>query len=278
MNPLAELELDEVTLNKARALIKQWAGISLGSDKRALIYSRLAPLVRTTQSGAFKRFIERVERGEIAQESFVNALTTNVTSFFREPHHFESLKGLLTQRIAQRARRLRVWSAACSSGEEPASIVIAALEVPGVATSDFKVLATDLDSKVLETAARGRYSSERLSEVPERLRRRYFGPCETTAQVQLRDEVLRRVTFRRLNLLEALPPKGPFDAIFCRNVLIYFDEPTRRDVVGRLAELLGQGGLLFLGHSESLMADQKMLKSKGQTTFERVVAPRSRVS
>jgi len=187
-----------------------------------------------------------------------NAITTNLTSFFREPHHFQYLRDHILAPLAatgRNGRRIRIWSAGCSTGEEPYSIAMTVLEaLPDPGRWDVRILATDLDSEVLERARRGIYPAERMSSLsPERLQR-FFIERQDASGVsrQIAPEVAALVTFKQLNLIHALPMRGPLDAVFCRNVVIYFDKETQRELFARIARLQRPGDLLFLGHSESL--------------------------
>ena len=205
-----------------------------------------------------------------------NAITTNLTSFFREPHHFQYLRDhLLAPIIAARRgeRRLRIWSAGCSTGEEPYSIAMTLLEtLPDPDRWDVRILATDLDSEVLARARRGMYPAERTATVsPERLRRFFIECPEATGSWrQIAPEVAALVTFKPLNLIHALPMRGPLDAIFCRNVVIYFDKDTQRELFTRMARLQRPGDLLFLGHSESLFKVCDSYALIGKTIHRRV--------
>jgi chemotaxis protein methyltransferase CheR len=260
---------------RVRRLIHGRAGIALTACKRDLVYSRLSRRLRVTGHACFGDYLDALEHGADTDEwqAFVNALTTNLTSFFREPHHFERLRELLTQQ--PRGSRILLWSSAASTGEEPYSMAIAAAEAFGTLSPPVSILATDIDTNVLATAERGVYSLERVSGVNKTQLQRYFrrGVGANEGQCRVVDELRRLISFRPLNLLESKwPLRGPFTAIFCRNVMIYFDKPTQRRLLERFVPLLDDGGVLFLGHSESLWEASQMLVSEGRTAYRRVTA------
>ncbi|MFZ5444061.1 MAG: CheR family methyltransferase [Myxococcota bacterium] len=265
-------DLDDRDFNRARELIRRFAGISLADSKKALVHGRLASRVRSLGITT-AAYLQKVEDDAAEREQFINALTTNVTDFFREKHHFEALRQHLVPRLlrSRPSRRLRIWSAGCSSGEEPYTIAMTlrSCEIP--AGWDVKILATDLDSNILARAASGIYPLARVEPVPEAERRRFFllGKGEQAGQARVADELRSLVTFRQLNLMEPWPFKGPMDVIFCRNVMIYFDDATRRRLVDRFVQMLAPDGVLMLGHSESLMGAHPQLTSAGRTIFEK---------
>jgi chemotaxis protein methyltransferase CheR len=204
-----------------------------------------------------------------------NAITTNLTAFFREPHHFEYLREqVLAPLIANSSasRRLRIWSAGCSTGEEPYSIAMTVLEtLPDLRRWDVRILATDLDSDVLERGRRGIYVEERLKNLSAQRRARFFteqhGRDGTSFEAS--DELKSLITFKQLNLMHPLPMRGPLEAIFCRNVVIYFDKDTQRELFARIAQLQRPGNLLFLGHSESLFKVTEEYSLIGKTVYRR---------
>ena len=265
------------------AFVRRQTGIALNETKRPLVCARLRKRLRHYGYVRLQQYYDHLTERDPAGEELVrmvNALTTNKTDFFREPHHFARLRTSVRGRgaAANGGRRLRIWSAGCSSGEEAYSIAFTVLdELPDVAEWDVRILASDIDTDVLAQAEHGVYLAERLAGVPAQLRERYFlrgrGPSE--GLVRVRPEVRRLVTFRRINLRdESWPIRTAFDAIFCRNVLIYFDGQTRRELAGRFVDLLGQPGFLFLGHSESLVAGNLNVESFGPTAYRKVEAPR----
>ena len=254
-------------------------GISLSSSKRELVYGRLAKRLRALGLKSYKQYCERLKDGDEEELThFINAITTNVTSFFRENHHFEFLEQNLLPNLIKKQNgvnqpRLRLWSAGCSSGEEPYSIAMVLQESnPEIRRWDAKILATDLDSNILDIASRGTYPLQRIQGVSLGRRKRWFslgfGSNEGTCKVG--PDIRQLVTFRQLNLTEEWPMRGPFDAIFCRNVTIYFDKPTRIRLLNRFANLLSDGGHLFVGHSESLFGLTDRFRSVGRTIHQKV--------
>ncbi|MGH8201608.1 MAG: CheR family methyltransferase [Steroidobacteraceae bacterium] len=255
---LREFAFGEEDFQALRLLVKSLTGIHLSNQKRELVYGRLTRRLRALQLRSFAEYREQLQGNVQELAELCNAITTNLTSFFREPHHFQYLRDhALAPLAADRTgrRRLRIWSAGCSTGEEPYSIAMSVLEtLPDRDRWDVRILATDLDSEVLARARRGVYPLERMTTVsPERLQR-FFIEREEAGGIcrQIAPEVAALVTFRQLNLIHPLPMRGPLDAIFCRNVVIYFDKETQRELFARIARLQRPGDLLFLGHSESL--------------------------
>jgi chemotaxis protein methyltransferase CheR len=259
-----------------RKLVKELTGINLSDQKRELVYGRLARRLRALRLRTFAEYRELLASdGGVEISEFCNAITTNLTSFFREGHHFEYLREhVLQAHAANRSstRRLRIWSAGCSTGEEPYSLAMTVLEtLPDLRGWDIKILATDLDSDVLAKAQRGVYTIERMRNMaPQRLQRFFVekrdrsGPC-----YEVIPELMSLITFKQLNLMHPLPMKGPLDAIFCRNVVIYFDKDTQRELFARVAQLQRQGNLLFLGHSESLFKVSESYTPIGKTIYRR---------
>lgn len=259
-----------------RKLVKELTGINLSDQKRELVYGRLARRLRALHLRTFadyRTFLASDGGKEIIE--LCNAITTNLTSFFREAHHFDYLREQLLQaRAADRhgSRRVRIWSAGCSSGEEAYSLAMTVVEaIPDLRSWDIKILATDLDSDVLARAQRGVYPADRVRTLrPQRLARFFVeergrdGPCYAVAP-----ELGALITFRHLNLMHPLPMKGPLDAIFCRNVVIYFDKDTQRELFARIARLQRPGDLLFLGHSESLFKVCESYTPIGKTVYRR---------
>lgn len=249
-------------------LIYQRAGISLNAQKRQMIYSRLSRRLRELGMRKFSdylRFLEADPRSH-EWELFTNALTTNLTAFFREPHHFP----LLADHIRQSQQPVSVWCSAASTGEEPYSIAMTLIETLGSRASACSVMATDIDTQVLTKAVDGVFTLEQASKLsPERLKRFFLRGTGTQAgKVRIRPEVAAMVTFSQLNLLDpAWQLKGLFDAIFCRNVMIYFDKPTQEKLLQRFASQMKPQALLFAGHSESFTFAQQALRLRGQTVY-----------
>lgn len=264
-----EFSYTAADFERVRQLIHRRAGISLGEQKQEMVYSRLAPRLRARGVAGFRGYLALLEAGDEAEwEAFTNALTTNLTSFFREPHHFEVLAE--HARAWARTHRCRIWCAAAASGEEPYSIAMTLAETFTSWTPPVEIVATDLDTAVLAQAERGRYARERLQKLSDERMRRHFVRNESGAAgaASIRPELRALVRFQRLNLLDpAWPLSGLFDAIFCRNVLIYFDRATQRRIVERFAPLLQPDGLLFVGHSEGLYHCADLFQPLGRTVY-----------
>ncbi|MBZ4193261.1 MAG: protein-glutamate O-methyltransferase CheR [Candidatus Contendobacter sp.] len=273
-----EFEFSDQDFQRIRRIINEAAGISLADGKRELVYSRLSRLLRQRGLRRFGDYCDLLEAGggtAADMGEFVNALTTNLTSFFRESHHFEFLsKELIPALIRERSfsnRRIRIWSAGCSTGEEPYSIAMVLRESLPAVGWDVKILATDLDSNVLATAERGVYEWNRVKDLPEMRLRRWFqkGRGEQSGLVRTAETLRNLITFRQLNLMENWPMSGPFDVVFCRNVVIYFDKPTQRILFERFADLLVDQGHLLVGHSESLFKVTERFAPLGKTIYRK---------
>lgn len=247
--------------------IHAFAGIRLPQAKREMVYARLARRLRALGIRSFDDYVRFLELEPAEWEHCTNALTTNVTSFFREAHHFDILAR--HAREAPAGRPFRVWSAGCSTGEEPYSIAMCLLEA-GL-DGGFEVIASDLDSQVLATASEAIYPLAAVTELPEETQRRFFlkGTGRQSGKARVRPEIVARVRFMRVNLMEeGWPVPAGLDAIFCRNVMIYFDKATQRRLIERFAALLAPGGLLFAGHAESLLDSGRHFRLRGQTVYE----------
>ncbi len=253
--------------------VLELTGIVLPPHKRQLVITRLSKRLRALGLGGFGAYLDHLDSpaGVAETGEMVNVITTNLTSFFREGHHFKDLVSVLAQLPGGTGakQRRRIWSAACSTGEEPYSIAISALQA-GLAGSgtDLHILATDLDTAALSRAQAATYPADRIDACPVECRRGYF---ETVPGGRIRVSSRARglVTFNRLNLHEPWPVKGPFDVIFCRNVLIYFDAAAKQAIVERFVGLLHPGGTLYLGHSESMLGNHPQLINQGRTIFRR---------
>jgi len=273
-----EFEFADRDFRRVCELIHQRAGIALAPAKRDMVYGRLSRRLRALGLRSFRDYLDLLEAGgdEDEWQSFTNALTTNLTSFFREPHHFERLRQELLQRRDESS--LRLWSCAASTGEEPYSMAITACEAFGTLQPPVRILATDVDTQVLEAGARGIYPVDRVSALDPALRRRYFqrgsGPNEGKCRVL---PALRQlIEFRPLNLLAPrYEVGGPFSAVFCRNVMIYFDKPTQRGILTRLVPHLGDDGLLYTGHSENYLHAADLIQPCGRTLYRAVRGPRA---
>jgi chemotaxis protein methyltransferase CheR len=251
----------------ARRLIAEWAGIKLSPHKRYMVHNRLLRRLRERGLHSFAEYMDLAQTEPPEREAFVNALTTNLTSFFREPHHFELLRARALQHRERERRPLRVWSSACSTGEEAWSIAMTLREAgcPG------EILATDIDTNVLETGDAGVYPAERTDALaPERLRAHFLkGTGENEGWVSIRPELRGMVKFRQLNLqAEPWPAMDLFDVIFCRNVAIYFDREAQKRILARFATLLRPHALLAVGHAESFPASNRAFRACGRTAYE----------
>jgi len=243
-----------------RGILYATAGISLDDGKRDLVYGRLARRLRACRFDGFSEYLKllKSQQGEQEMVHFINALTTNLTGFFREPHHFDYLASNVLPGVADRPapdRQYRVWSAGCSSGEEPYSIAMVVREcLPCPGNVDVQILATDLDSSVVESARQGRYSSERVAGLSRPRASKWFRRISgvDSCDVQVDTSLRKMIEFRQLNLMHDWHLKDPFDVIFCRNVMIYFDKPTQRRLFDRYADCLAEGGYLFVGRSENV--------------------------
>lgn len=272
----SELQLGDREFNFIRTVVEKNTGIVLASSKKQLVQGRLSRRIRELGLSGFADYCELVKNGGPEElVGLVNSITTNVTAFFRENHHFEALASvMLPEAMArnERSRRLRIWSAACSSGEEPYSIAMTALEhIQNAGRWDFKILATDIDSDILNSAAKGEYPMERLNGISDERKRRWFvaGVGAQEGNVRVKPELQTIITFRTLNLIGEWPMQGPFDVIFCRNVMIYFDQPTRDRLLARYARMLANGGYLCLGHSESIPPQHAHFKLVGRTVYRK---------
>jgi chemotaxis protein methyltransferase CheR len=271
---LREFAYDDRDFEAIAALVKSLTGIHLTRQKRELVYGRLAVRLRALGIRSFRDYRRIVAANPQEQIRMCNAITTNLTSFFRESHHFEHLRDQVLPAHRERGprQRLRIWSAGCATGEEPYSIAMVLLEaIPEAQDWNVRILATDLDSEVLTAAASGHYAAERVKGISDGRLRRFFTEQRDhgIAGFLIRPEVRRLVTFRQLNLMQPLPMPGPLDVIFCRNTVIYFDRDTQRDVFARIAPLQRPGDLLYLGHSESLLSVSSDYESIGRTTYLR---------
>lgn len=258
------------------ALMRERAGIELGEGKRTLCQTRLVRRLRALGLKDYTQYVALLddpsspEHGEL-----INALTTNVTSFFREMHHFEMLGEELLPAIAAKSRRIRLWSAGCSSGEEPWSIAMVVHEVlgkmPGI---DVKILATDIDTEVLAKARAGVYNDDQVAPVSVARRKRYLsrGTGANAGRWRISDDLRELVRFNQLNLFGDWPMRGMFDLISCRNVIIYFDVPNKVKLLRGFHDKLNPGGHLFLGHSESLTHGVEGFQGCGRTTYRKIAS------
>jgi chemotaxis protein methyltransferase CheR len=250
-------------------MIYDHAGISLSDAKRDLVYSRLARRLRANSLTVFSQYLNILDGNEQEWEAFVNSLTTNLTSFFRENHHFP----LLADHIKHVMHRkpIQLWCSAASTGEEPYSIAMTMIDLFGSFTPPVQILATDIDTNVLKKAGAGVYTEDRIEKLSPDIVKRFFlrGTGENEGMVRIRQELRDMVTFRQLNLLDNnWPIRGPFEAIFCRNVMIYFDKPTQFNILKKFIPVMRNDGLLFAGHSESFYHAADLFKIQGKTVYE----------
>jgi len=268
---MQELGLDTEDFRRVRELIRRRAGISLHAGKRAMVYGRLSRRLREKGFASFGSYLQWLEGRHAADaewQEFVNCLTTNLTSFFREAHHFAALAGALRQHNGQ---SLRLWCSAASTGEEAYSIAITASEALTHGRT-FGIVASDIDTRVLDSARRAIYPADARGLSAERLRRHFLrGTGANSGAIRVRPELARTVGFCHHNLLDPHPPAGaPFDFVFCRNVMIYFDAAIQRRVLQHIHAAMQPHGLLFAGHSENLGASRDMFRPRGRTVYERV--------
>ena len=271
--PDREFVFSSADFERVRALIYKHAGISLSPVKQDMVYSRLARRLRARGDRTFAEYLDRAEREPEEWETFVNSLTTNLTSFFREAHHFD----ILAERLKKHAGRgpVRIWCSAASTGEEPYSLAITACEAFNTMTPPVQIVATDIDTNVLATAEKGVYGMDRVDRLSKERMQRFFlkGTGAQAGFARVRPELQRLIEFKRINLLDTRwALQGPFDHMFCRNVMIYFDKPTQHAILKRFVPLLKLDGLLFAGHSESFLHAADLFRSLGRTVYERTDA------
>lgn len=269
---LREFDFKPADFERVRKLIYAHAGISLSPAKQDMVYSRLARRLRATGMKSFADYLDHLERSRDAAEweRFVNSLTTNLTSFFREPHHFPIFANHL-RKVAALRRPINIWCCAASTGEEPYSIAMTVADAFPNGGPQVSILCSDLDTNVLATAEKGVYPRDRIDKIPPEQLKRYFlkGTGSQEGMASVRPELRRMLSFKRINLLDPVwPVKGPLDVIFCRNVMIYFDKPTQYKILSRFAPLMQDDGLMFAGHSESFLHAADLFRSLGKTVYE----------
>jgi chemotaxis protein methyltransferase CheR len=271
-----EFDFSDEDFNALRSLVKKIAGINLADSKRELVYGRISRRLRVLGLNSFAQYrhvLEGRDSGELTE--FCDAMTTNLTSFFREAHHFDYLRDeVLLRRAADSgsSRRIRMWSSACSSGEEPYSIAMTICEaLPNWRQWDIKILATDLDSHMLARAQRGIYAADRLAGLAPKRLQQFFRPStdEGAGAFEVTADLKSLITFKPINLMHPLPMPGPLDVIFCRNVVIYFDKDTQRELFSRIALVQRPDDLLFLGHSETLFKVSDQYGLIGKSMYRR---------
>ncbi|QCB46840.1 CheR family methyltransferase [Hydrogenophaga sp. PAMC20947] len=270
--PLAqgrEFLWSDADFKRIKALIYQKAGISLHEGKHAMVYSRVSRRLRDTGHTSFKSYLDWLEQHDGAEwQDFINALTTNLTAFFREQHHFTELDALLR---SERSKNWRIWCSAASTGEEPYSIAMTATEALGP-QGQFHLDNSDIDTQVLSKAARGVYKADGIKGLsPERLQRFFMrGKDSNAGLIRVKPELQKNMAFQTVNLIQDLPFRDPFDVVFCRNVMIYFDAPTQRQVLERIHRVMKPGGMLFVGHAENFSDARSLFALRGKTVYERV--------
>jgi chemotaxis protein methyltransferase CheR len=265
-----EFAWSDSDFDRVQAMIYKRAGISLHDGKHAMVYSRLSRRLRETGHQSFREYLSWLESTEGPEwQEFVNALTTNLTSFFREHHHFDIYSDYLKSKPATVA--WRVWCSAASTGEEPYSIVMSTLDALGP-RANFSLTASDIDSKVLAAASNGVYRLDGLKGVGPDVMQRYFlrGKGANDGMAMIKSELRQRIEFLIVNLIrDDWPFKEPFDVVFCRNVMIYFDAATQRRVLERIHRVMKPGALLFVGHAENFSDSKDLFTLKGKTVYER---------
>jgi len=271
-----EFDFSDADFNALRDLVKRLAGITLADSKREMVYGRVSRRLRTLALRSFGEYRRKLEADDAELVEFCNAMTTNLTAFYRENHHFEYMRNqFLLPRLndARGSRRIRIWSAACSSGEEAYSIAMTVCEaIPDCKRWDIKILATDIDSEILARARRGIYTEDRVKGIDPRRIKRFFREHDDGRQrtYEVNAQIADMITFKPLNLMHELPMKGPLDAIMCRNVIIYFDKEAQRGLFQRIARAQRPNDLLFLGHSESLFKVSDDYELIGRTIYRRI--------
>ncbi|MFT6557605.1 CheR family methyltransferase [Sneathiella sp.] len=274
----SEFAFSDTEFKRLTGIVRELTGIVLGDHKKEMVYGRLARRLRKLGMQSFAQYCALLDSQNASQETgfLVNAITTNLTKFYRESHHFDFLTdhiGRIQSDTARRSgdKKVFFWSAGCSSGEEPYSIASTVMSrFPSLAQWDVKILATDLDTNMLDTGKAGQYPASAIKDIPSEYRR-VFNDNTTKKgdKIYIRDRTKALVHFKQLNLLHPWPMKQKYDAIFCRNVLIYFDAETKHMLVKRYTDLLRPGGMLFLGHSESLQSKIKGLTLIGRTAYQK---------
>lgn len=265
-NGVREFAFEKADFKKVQQMLFKKAGINLSDAKEAMVYSRLARRIRALNLKSFNDYLAVVGRSESELEQFINALTTNLTSFFREPHHFTALADYL----AQHPNVTNIWCAASSTGEEPYSIAMVVAEAFGSFKTPVKIIASDIDSKVLAKAKAGIYPLASISKIPNERQKQFFhkGKGTNEGKVKVVDELRQMVQFKKLNLTDQnWDVTAPFDVIFCRNVMIYFDKPTQLNVLKKMVGMLKPTGLYMAGHSENFNMHTNLVRPVGKTIY-----------
>jgi len=271
-----DISLSEKEFTDVKSRLLEVAGISLGDSKRTLVISRLSKVIKKLSLKSFSNYLEFLDTSKASKadkQDFVNALTTNLTRFYREDHHFDHLQEYIAQVIATKPRmsrgnkpRLRIWSAGCSTGQEPYTIAMSLIsKFPELKRWDFRILATDIDTNVVEKASKGIYPESELAGLSPERARIFERPGDGT--IRIPKEMNSIITFKSLNLFDPWPIKGPFDAIFCRNVAIYFDKPVQDKLFAQLGDVLAPDGHMYIGHSENVGRQSTKFELVGKTIY-----------
>lgn len=270
-----EFEFQHADFSALAKLVYEKSGIVLGDHKKNMVYARLTKRLRKLKIETFAQYLSfvRSSTDETEIEHLINAITTNLTRFFREEHHFNHIRDvLIPELVKNNQHRIRMWSAACASGQEPYSLAMTAYDaLPSAERFNLKILATDLDTTMLETASRGEYDTAIHKDIPVALRNKYTSISSKDKNTFTINKNIRNlISFNRLNLMKEWPFKGGFDAVFCRNVLIYFNNEDKKRITNQLIDKLRIGGYLYMGHAESIMNAPASIKNVGPTTYQKV--------
>ncbi|MCQ8897354.1 chemotaxis protein CheR [Limnobacter humi] len=265
-----EFEFTEADFARVRGMILKIAGISLAPSKQSMVYSRLARRLRACNQNRFSSYLDFLENSPSNPEweQFTNSLTTNLTSFYREAHHFDILKSQLQSLSAK--PRIDIWCSAASTGEEPYTLAITAMEAFNSLNPPVRILATDIDTKVLETGQKGVYRMDQVEKIPQEILRKYFlkGKGDSEGLIRVRPELQAMITFRKVNLMDQTWSIRPgFDVLFCRNVMIYFEKDVQLQILRKFAPLMNPGGLLYAGHSENFAMARDYFTLRGKTVY-----------
>lgn len=274
-NKNREFQFSDADFNFIRELVFKKTGINIADHKRNMIYSRIAKRLRSLQMGTFTEYCKYLESSDGGKEitDFINAVTTNLTKFFREIHHFEHLEQEALPEMINKnrdSRRLRIWSAGCSSGMEPYTIsMVLNHNLTNIKSWDAKILATDIDTNMLARGEQGEYKISDVDSVPAKYRK-YININKKEELAQMKDELKAPISFKQLNFMDDWPIKGPFDIIFCRNVVIYFKKETQRVLFDKFANVLADDGLIYIGHSENLAVVSDRFEHLGRTIYRKI--------
>ena len=276
-NGISRYDFTDADFAMLCGLVRKHTGIALSEHKRDLVYGRLSKRLRALGLSRFCDYCDLLESNPAQElEQFTNAITTNLTAFFRENHHFEYLQKTLAPALLERYRRnkkLRIWSAGCSTGEEPYSLAMALREsIPDIDDRDIRILASDLDSNVVATGAEGIYPSQRIESLSHERKKRWFelGKGSNVGKVRVSQDLRKLVSFRQLNMLQDWPMSGKFDVVFCRNVVIYFDKATQKQLFERFANVMQPESTLCIGHSETLHNICDRFELAGKTIYRKL--------